>query len=330
MRAPDLSHESILSALQEYYGLDGTLAALLGESDQNLRLAASDGRRYVVKIAPAGESRLDSDFQVCALRHLEQRDVALMLPRIVPTQSGAYSAEIGKNPLRVLTWVAGDVLPRDALTPAAVASLGRSLAALGQALSDFDHAGKARELQWDLQRALGLRQRTPLIGDAAVRAEVTSVFDDFENNGLPKLSGLRRQVIHNDANPENVLFDSQRQVVTGFIDFADMVEAPLVADVAIAGSYLRDASNPFRLLAPFVAGYHEVAPLTAEELELMHLLLRVRLATTLTMAHWRMDELGKEDPYLRQSLHEVGDAERFLRRLGGIDSREFAAALLAR
>ncbi len=330
MHAPQFSHQTVLAALREHYGLDGMLTALLGESDQNLQLTAGDGRKYVTKIAPAGESRAEVDFQVAALRHLERRDIELGLPRVVPTLGGEYSARIGSNPLRVFTWVDGEMLRRDALTPAVAASLGHSLAALGRALRDFDHAGKARELQWDLQRALNLRQRTSLIGDAGIRAEVVSVFDEFEDSGLARFLGMRRQVIHNDANPENVLFDSRKQVVTGIIDFADMVDAPLIADVAIAGSYLRDVQDPLRLLAPFVAAYHEAMPLVAEELELLQLLLRVRLATTLTMAHWRMAELGNEDPYLKASMHELGDAERFLRRLGAVDGRELANGLLSR
>ena len=329
MRAPDFEQRSILSALLERYGLEGDLAVLLGERDQNLRLTTSNGQKYVVKIAPSGESRLEADFQVSALRHLEQCSISLGLPRVVPTRDGSYATKINGNRLRVLTWVDGGELRRDALTPAVVASLGRSLAVLGRALRDFDHVGKARALDWDLQRALRLRQHTRLIDDAAIRSAVDAVFDEFESDGLPRFAGLRRQVIHNDANPENVMFDSQTQAVTGFIDFADMVEAPLIADIAIAGSYLRDTSAPSRLLAPFVTAYHEVTPLTADEIDLLHLLLRTRLATTLTMAHWRMAALGSEDEYLQQSLQEVGEAGRFLRVLGGIDRGEFGRSLLS-
>ena len=175
MQAPDFSHQSVLAALCEQFGLDGELSALLGERDQNLRLAAADGGRYVIKISPRGESRLDADFQIRALRHLEQRDVGLGLPRVVPALDGRYSADIGGNLLRVVTWVDGEVLRRDALTPKIAASLGNALATLGQALRDFDNGGRARELDWDLQRALGLRERTPSIGDASVRAEVEGV-----------------------------------------------------------------------------------------------------------------------------------------------------------
>jgi Ser/Thr protein kinase RdoA (MazF antagonist) len=47
---------------------------------------------------------------------------------------------------------------------------------------------------------------------------------------------LRAQVIHSDANPENVLVAGKR---LGFIDFGDAIKAPLVFDVAIAASYMR-------------------------------------------------------------------------------------------
>ena len=206
----------------------------------------------------------------------------------------------------MVTWVDGEVLRRDALTPAIAASLGRGLATLGQAFRDFDHCGQARELDWDLQRALCLRERTPFIGDAPVRAEVEGVLEEFERDGLPLFSRLRRQFIHNDANPDNVLSNRRDRAVTGFIDFGDVVEAPLVADVAIAGSYLRDVRDPLRLLAPFVSAYHEVTPLTAEELpegvaEIAVTIQRYaygnRPATIRAMFEAvRKDEQGKDQP----------------------------------
>ena len=146
---------------------------------------------------------------------------------------------------------------------------------------------------------------------------------------MPEFCRLRRQVIHNDVNPENVLVDALTSSVSGIIDFGDLVDAPLIVDVAVAGSYLRDREDPVILLAPFVNAYQAVTPLREEELALLHLLLRVRLATTITMFYWRTLELGDDDAYRLQAAHTEGDAERFLRLLQVTGEQEFLDRLMS-
>jgi Ser/Thr protein kinase RdoA (MazF antagonist) len=60
----------------------------------------------------------------------------------------------------------------------------------------------------------------------------------FMQQVQPRLGGLRHQVIHNDLNPYNVLVDPQDHITTvGLIDFGDMVQAPLINELAVACSY---------------------------------------------------------------------------------------------
>jgi Ser/Thr protein kinase RdoA (MazF antagonist) len=81
-------------------------------------------------------------------------------------------------------------------------------------------------------------------------------------------------------------------------------------------------------LQPFVAAYNEVTPLTGEELGMLRLLLRVRLATTVAMGHWRSAELGDDDEYRKKSLATEDDAERFLHALNEMGEERFRAQLL--
>ena len=48
--------------------------------------------------------------------------------------------------------------------------------------------------------------------------------ENFRNEVVPRLEGLERGVIHNDANPDNVLSNRRDQAVTGFIDFGDVLD----------------------------------------------------------------------------------------------------------
>ena len=65
---------------------------------------------------------------------------------------------------------------------------------------------------------------------------------------LPRLAALRAQVIHNDYHLYNVLVapDDQARIVTGIIDFGDMVHAPLVGEVATAAAFhMAGSADPF-------------------------------------------------------------------------------------
>ena len=71
------------------------------------------------------------------------------------------------------------------------------------------------------------------------------LLEGFERHAVPLLRGLRRQVIHNDFNPHNVLADAVDDTrIAGVIDFGDMVHAPLVQDLATACAYLKAICSP--------------------------------------------------------------------------------------
>ena len=319
MQAPEFSRHAVLEVLRAHYGLSGDLATLVSERDQNLRFTTDDGSRYVVKVASIDEAIETAEFQALALRHVAKTGPGVETPRLVPTRNGELLAPIvgrGRmHRLRVVSYVDGEPLPRAGLTPGLAASLGAALGRLDAALRDFDHPGKYADNAWDMQRAPGLRKRTDAISDLAIRDMVRDVLDEFEREVLQRFEGFRRQVIHNDANPENILTDVSGGAVKGFIDFGDMLEAPLIVEPAIAASYLRDTGDPWRLVRPFVNAYQSVIPLEADELAVLPLLIQTRLATTITMRCWRSAELGSTDTYARKAIDNESNAEAFLQLL---------------
>jgi Ser/Thr protein kinase RdoA (MazF antagonist) len=58
-------------AARDHWGLEGEFTPLDGERDQNHRVTAADGTRYVLKVSAAGESEGAVDFQVAARHRLE-------------------------------------------------------------------------------------------------------------------------------------------------------------------------------------------------------------------------------------------------------------------
>src|SRR5262249_39139342 len=146
---------------------------------------------------------------------------------------------------------------------------------------------KGRAILWAISAAPQHRHLLDSIDNTMLRNRVTGVLDRFESRVLPVLRGTRRQVIHHDANPHNVLIDDGGHVAA-VIDFADMVQDPLIAEVAVACTYaMFGHAEPIKAILPLIAGYHEVNPLTADELSLLLDLIRTRLAQSICMSAWQ-------------------------------------------
>lgn len=321
---PDLPAKTVATAVRAHFGLEGRYTPLVSERDQNFALQTADGGRVVVKVISAFESASATDFLVGALEHLERRN-GLAVPRIVHALDGGATARIatdhGVFSLRVVTWVDGEQLETLDVDQRLARRFGAALAELDMALQGYAHAGENPVLAWDLQRVAALRPLTDTIDEPAVRRAVIAAIDDYEIRVVPAIPGLRHQVIHGDANPENVLFSDRG---FGFIDFSDIVMAPGCFDVAIAASYLRSfGANPLALIGPFVAGYDDIMPLVAAERALLFDLVRARLATTITMLCWRLRARPADDPY-RQKSHDLeGDASQFLAALDQLGRDQF-------
>lgn len=328
--APTLPLAIVSAAVTTQFGLDGDYAPLVSERDQNFMMRTNSGEQYVVKVTSRFEEAATTDFQIAALLHLEGGG-GVRVPQVQRSLSGTTAGRVEDDTdayrLRVVSWVDGE--PLESRSPDAVVAgeLGAALARLDQALAGFSHPGETPALLWDLQRALELRELLHHIDDVDLRARVTRVLDDYEQNVVPARARLRTQVIHGDANPGNVLLSENG---VGFIDFGDMVRAPLVFDAAIAASYLRVLDgDPLQLIAPLVAAYDAVLPFAALESDLFFDLVRARLATTVTLLYWRLAARDEADPYRQKALAEESGAALFLQRLDVLGRNRFREKLFS-
>ena len=331
--SPDVPEKEVLDLLIREYGLQGNLTQLVSERDQNFRVDATDGRQFVVKIANSAEPAQITDFQIQALLHLEASACTVVVPRLVRTRTGATTSNIqtadANNVLRVVSYVPGRPVEGTVPGPGLAYALGQCLAKLDFALIDFTHAGESQVLLWDMQRASELRDLMTHIADPELRSTTHTCLDDFEERAAPLFPALRTQVIHNDLNPGNVLItDTAPATVAGVIDFGDMLRAPLIVDVAIAAAYLRSTDDDaLAATQALVAGFDSIVPLEDRECELLFDLIRMRLATTITILHWRKSARSEEDAYLKKSLRQQSP-EHFLRTINGIARRGFADRVL--
>jgi 4-aminobutyrate aminotransferase-like enzyme/Ser/Thr protein kinase RdoA (MazF antagonist) len=315
------------------YGLDAWARALPGEFDDNFRLTAADGRSFVLKaMHPARERGLVA-MQCAALAHLEARAPHLPLPRVVLTRSGDAVTETpapdgAPRLVWMLSWCAGETLaaarPRSRET---LAALGRVLGEMDRALSAFDHPAARRELPWNLSRAAQARASLDAVADPLRRALAGRALERFEREVAPALPGLRRQVIHGDANDHNVVLGDPRalpRTVSGLVDFGDMHHGLLAAEPAIAAAYaILGEDDPLAAAAAVVGGYHEGCPLEDEEIGLLLPLMAARLAVSVVVSASRA-RAGRDDHYARVSETPAWEA---LERLDRLNPRFAEAAL---
>ena len=329
---PALPESTLRGVLRERYGLAGELRPLLGERDQNCVVTTPDSGRFVFKVANAAEDPVVTDLQVRALLHLGSQNCPVPTPRVVPALDGSVSVEVEAGDrvyhCRVVTYLPGRPFSGRAVAADTAFAIGSALARLDRALAGFVHAGDSQPLLWDMQRASELRPLLDHVDDAALRGAVERCLDDYEARVVPYLQTADRQVIHGDLNPGNVLLAEDGVTVAGIIDFGDMVRAATTVDLAIAASYLRTRDpDPLALIFAAIAGFASVSSLADEALAVLHCMIRTRLATSITLLHWRLQVRGGGDAYSAASVATEDDTAGFLGVMDALGEARFLARL---
>ena len=295
------------------FGLEATAAQLAGERDANFHLTTRDGRGFMLKIVNAAEDPDISDLQVRALGHIAARDPTLPTPRPVPSPDGldeVYATfDETRHVARLSTYLPG--LPLHFSTPstAQAAALGHCLARLDLALRDFRHPAADRDLLWDLRQAPKLRPLLSYIADARRRQLATAALDRYEQEIAPLTSAFRNQIVHNDFNPHNVLVDSDNPtLVTGVLDFGDMVHTALINDVAIAAAYQVTDAAPLERPLALVQAFHALIPLQEIEVDALFDLIAVRLVVSITISEWRASLYPENADYILRNQPQVAAA----------------------
>ena len=299
--------QAIETLLRESYGLAGAISPLPGEHDLNYRVETADGVQYLLKLHAPGDVD-DLAMQIAVLEHLAETAPHLPVSRALPARTGATTVAVeirGPRTARLLTWLSGDIWSRAATRGAeSVATLGRLLGELDRSLEGFAHAGARRTYAWDIGRAGMHLETLRFIDDAQKRAAVETILQRFAATVLPRLETCPRQVIHNDANDYNVLLDAEG-LVSGLLDFGDMVETFRVVEIAVAGAYaLIGAADPVETVARLTAAYHAANPISETEAELVFDLVCTRYAVSMCMAAKQIRD-NPENTYLLVSQEDV-------------------------
>ncbi len=292
--SPPVDIDWVRGLAQRHWGLGAeSVEPMSGERDRNFRLPCENGH-VLLKVSHPDESPLVADFQTGALRHVARVDPGLPVQRVVPTLAGAASVDADPGDgrprvVRLFSYLPGLPLPEAPRSERQGLAIARMLGRLDLALHGFSHPAGRLALPWDIQRADAVRPLLGAIADEDRRALAGRALDRFEQTAKPVLPGLRRQPIHNDFNVYNLLVDpAAPERIVGVLDFGDIVEAPLIDDLAVAAAYqLGAGDDAFATLAPFVAAYHAVLPLQSREIDLLFTMMTARMVMVVAISGWR-------------------------------------------
>ncbi|WP_296380184.1 aminotransferase class III-fold pyridoxal phosphate-dependent enzyme [Winogradskyella sp.] len=284
-----ISNTQAEQILFKLFGFSGNASELPGEVDFNFRIKVENGDGYILKISRPDEDDNYLDFQQKLLQYVENQGANLIAPQVVKNLNNNVISEITDDngtirKVRLLTWVPGriwrSVNPQlDSLR----FSLGEQCGLLTKALQGFDHQEAHRDFEWDVAQSTWTKDYLHLF--EAEEKEIISYFlNRFESN-KSSYNKLRKAVVHNDANDNNVIVSSEliNPNVKAAIDYGDAINTQVINDVAIACAYaIMNHNDALDAALPLVSGYHSTFSLQEEELVHLYNAIAMRLLITVT------------------------------------------------
>ena len=273
---------------QNGYGLKGEIVPLPGELDFNFKIS-SKNENYILKVSRPEVSPEFIDFQMQLLNHISNNQNEILSPKVLPDLRGNSLSTMCDTDgnirfVRLYSWIDGRIW--SSVNPQKedlLFSLGEKAGLLTRAFQGFDHPFASRNLEWDIAKGVWTKDYIPLFKQEkrAILNHFLNLFDDLQL----VYNSLRKSVIHNDVNDNNILVtdDLIDPEVKAIIDFGDAVHTQTINDLAITIAYaVMNKPDPLQAALPIVKGYYQSFPLEEKELSVLHTLVAMRLVISVT------------------------------------------------
>ncbi|WP_299160426.1 aminotransferase class III-fold pyridoxal phosphate-dependent enzyme [uncultured Tenacibaculum sp.] len=284
-----ISTQQAEEILLKLFNIKGTASSLPGEVDFNFRIKAENNEDYVLKISRPEEDVNYLDFQQKLLQHVDNNTTNLVTPKVIEDRNGNTISEITDNfsktrKVRLLTWISGRVW--SSVNPQLDElrfSLGKQCGLLTQALQGFEHPEAHRKFEWDIAQSLWTREHLELFSKEEKKILIT--FQQQFETAQPTYTKLRKAVVHNDANDNNVIVSNNllTPTVKAAIDYGDSVHTQIINDLAISCAYcIMHHNDPLTAAIAIVKGYHSSFQLQEDELAHLYIAIAMRLVISVT------------------------------------------------
>ncbi len=307
-----IDKEEARKALDEFWGISGEAEQISGERDLNFRIIGKG--KQLLKYY---QDTTENDYLALQDRTLTHLKSLKLVPELIKTKDGSTTIKSGNGLLRLLEWIEGPMwAEKSSHSTEEIIELGRVVAKIDAELKNLEISKAEKDLLnrdfiWNMLQADRALQWVDKIVDSETKENVIQTLESFTKNAKEALLQLPSQLIHNDANEWNiVLTDSGPKI----IDFGDLIFAPRIVGLAVAGAYLSlGASDPTFEISKLIRGYHSITPLTIEEIEVLHLLVKTRIAMSIANAALQISA-NPENTYLEISQNETPEAlERLIK-----------------
>jgi 4-aminobutyrate aminotransferase-like enzyme/Ser/Thr protein kinase RdoA (MazF antagonist) len=307
-------HVSIAAAekiIADFYNISGVATPLHGEIDFNFRIKST--QQYILKISRPDEAEDYLDFQVAMHLFIGNRNPNFNFPRLIPNKEGKVVSEYKDadgniRKVRLLSWIDGRLWSSvNPITPQLRYTLGQQCANFTSAMMGFEHPFANRIFDWDLNNAKWSFEKTNLFeGD---KLALIKYFQDQFLSIEKNYRQLRKSLIHNDANDNNILVttDLINAEVAALIDYGDAVHSQIINDLAVAIAYgVMNIADPLTAAMDIVKGFNEALPLQDNEIEMLYTLVAMRLVLSVTKSA-QNKILEPENVYLQISDKHAWD-----------------------
>jgi Ser/Thr protein kinase RdoA (MazF antagonist) len=277
---PALSPQALLSEVISHYDIPGPSECTLLVSGYHDTFLVSAGEgRFVLKIYRLGtKTRADVLAEIDALLYLGRKGVRIALP--VMRRDGAYAWSLsvpgGERQALLFTYARGKSV--SALDEASCRLLGRALAGIHSAGSDFD-GGPSR---FDLEQMLDqpIRMHEPLLRQ---RPDDWRYLLGLAQRLRERIAGLPAAALdwgfcHGEFNTRHNHLDEETGLVTSF-DFEGCGPGYRAYDLAVFRFLLglgKGDPSPEQLWEAYLEGYAQGRPLQAIDREAIPLFVPVR------------------------------------------------------
>lgn len=287
----------------ELYQIDGEFKFLPGEIDFNFRVKSSKGD-FILKISRPRADESYADFQNTLLQQVAASGLGVQAPQVIPDISGNYISKIKDEEgnyrlVRLLTWINGRLLSQ--VNPQGeklLLSLGKQVGLVTKSLQGYQHPYSNRVFEWDLGQAAWTYAYIHLFEHNEEKYRIIKYFKQQFKEISPQYKSLRKGVIHNDANDNNVIVsdDLANPEVLSIIDYGDAIYSQIINDLATCLSYaIMHKEDVLAAAIPVIKGYHQQFTLLEAELEVLYTLVAMRLVISVTKsAINRQEEPGNE------------------------------------
>ncbi|MBK7809294.1 MAG: aminotransferase class III-fold pyridoxal phosphate-dependent enzyme [Saprospiraceae bacterium] len=289
---------------QTYFGITGKATPLPGEIDFNFRIKTSAGTSFILKVSRPDMDLQYIDFQLKILLHLSKTNPELTVPKIILNKEGnpytTFTDDFGQVRLvRMLTWIDGRLWSSvHPITEDLLYNLGKAAGEITKSLYVLHHPFAKRDFEWDIDQALWTEKFLHLF-NTEEKQMVIHFLQRFTAR-KSHLAGIRKSIIHNDINDNNILVSQNpaHPDTISIIDFGDAIYTSTINDLAVCITYaVMEKPDPLQAASTMVKGYHEKFVLHDDELKVLHLLVAMRLIISVTKsARNKIDE--PENKYL--------------------------------